>query len=150
MRGARRALDRGAQDRGVLRREPPREPRAPRLGHLDQPAVAIERQARLDAQVQLVVLGLGRAHRQPGERAVPHQVGQSAGEPRTVVGLLVAEILGLEQHPGGVVDPLGRHARDQRVGGGQDVGWVGVAGHGLVLVTGGASGVWPGGGRWGG
>jgi hypothetical protein len=134
----RRAPHRRAQRPRLLRGEPAGEPRAPGLGDLDHSAEPVDREAGFDAQLEIVVLGRRRAHREAGEGAVAEQIGQRRGEPGPVVGLLVAEVLGLEQHPGGVIDSLGGTAGEQRIGRHHQVGGVdahGRAFRGVIAVS---------------
>ena len=112
-----RSLQRIAAVGRARRLVPVGQAQAGRARHLDQAAEAVDRQAGVDADL-LDLAGGGRdvLDLEAGQRAAAGQERERARQAAAVIGLLVAEVLRVEQHAGGVRRALRARLRIQRIG----------------------------------
>jgi hypothetical protein len=97
--------------------KPAVEPQAGGPRNLDEPADAVDGDARRDLDF-LGLAGICRPmrHLEPGKCAAAGEEGQGAGEAPAVVGLFVEEVLDVEQHAGGIGGAFGLRPGIERIG----------------------------------
>jgi hypothetical protein len=103
--------------RAISPAEPAVEAQAGGTRNLDEPADAVDGDPWRDLDF-LRLAGVRRPmrHLKPGERAAAGQERQGAGEAPAVVGLLVDEVLRVEQHAGGIGGAFGPRPGIERIG----------------------------------
>jgi hypothetical protein len=109
-------MDGSAKGTGFLCREPAGKPNAPGFRNLDEAPMPIDRDPRFDPKLELIILFAGGHDPQSRERSMADHENQRTCQAGAMIGLLVAEVVGLQQHARCIVDALRPVPGEQGIG----------------------------------